>query len=127
MLISVVRRLFHSLQHVCLWWHSSIPFSTQEDPLGPGISQRPLLLHHPRDGPGKHLISYPNKPVCPHMHKCRHTHMHKYTHANTNTVTHKYTHEYTLSHTTNHHLHTQYLLLYHIAVNPVKKLCGERK
>lgn len=31
------------------------------------------------------------------------------------------------AHTTNRHLHTQYLLLYHIAVNPVKKLCGERK
>lgn len=38
-------------------------------------------------------------------------------------------HTYTQAHmyTTSHYLHTQYLLLYHIAANPVKKLCGEKK
>lgn len=43
-LISVVRWMFRSLQRVCLWWHSSIPFSALEEPLGPGISQNPLLF-----------------------------------------------------------------------------------
>lgn len=64
---------FCSLQCVCLWWHSSIPFSTQNNPLRPGISRCPLLFQHPKDGPGKHLISYPNTLVCLHMHKCMHT------------------------------------------------------
>lgn len=131
MLISVVRRLFHSLQCVCLWWHSSIPFNAQENPLRPGISHPPLLFQHPRDGPGKHLISYPNTLVCTRAQM----YVHIKTHAQTcscqhkNNDTHSHAHSYTQAHTytTNHHLHTQYLLLFHIAVNPVKKLCGERK
>jgi len=106
-LISVVQRLFHSLQHVCLWWHSSIPFSTKEDPLRPGISQHPLLFHHPSDGPSIYD---------PHAHKWRtHTHMqtqwHMYSHAHLGTST-----TFTTFNTGS----------YHIAANPVKKLCGER-
>lgn len=89
-LISVLRRLFHSSQRVCLRWHSSIPFSTQEDPLRPGISQHLLLVHHPRDGPGKHLISYPNTQVCLHVHTRTNTHTHMQTqrHICTHTHTH---------------------------------------
>lgn len=52
------------------------------------------------------------------------THAQTQKHSDTYTHAHTYTH---LTHTTNYHLHSQYLLLYHIAVNPVTKLCGERK
>lgn len=61
-------------------------------------------------------------------------HVHTEPHVQMHSCIHKHSDTYMLNtlaqthiHATNHHLHTQYLLLYHIAVNPVKKLCGQRK
>lgn len=112
------------------------PFSTQENPLRPGISHRPLLLPTSQRWTGRTsdpLPKHTNVSAYALMYAHIETHVHSllmHTQWHTFSQTHMHSHTHIHKHTpytTNRHFHTQYLLLFHIAVNPVKKLCGERK
>lgn len=113
MLISLVWRLFHSLQCAGLWWHSTVPFNTRENPFRPGISALPTSRRWTRQTsdlfPKHTSVSARGQRYAPRRNTCECAFTRTHLHA------------------TNHHHHTQYLLLFHIAVNPVKKLCGEKK
>lgn len=90
---------------VCLWWHSSIQFSTQEDPLGPGISQRPLLLQPSQRWTWLTSDLLPKHTGVSTYALLLYARMQTHTHnrRNPNTVTHIYADEHTRAHACTHH------------------------